>query len=63
VGWQELTGKHVCVSDELVEVVHVDAFRVVMQTVPRAGGASLRLVISPDEVIDFKLPEEQGRKE
>jgi hypothetical protein len=63
MGWQELIGKRVCVGNEHAEVIHVDAFRIVLQTVPGAGETARRLVVSPDEQLDFELPEEQGQKE
>jgi hypothetical protein len=62
MGWQELTGRRVRVSDELAQVVHVDAFRIVLQSMPRAGETPHRLVVSPDESLDFELPEEQGQE-
>ena len=52
MSWHELVGKNVRVGDEVAEVLHVDTFRVVLQTEPHDGEASRRLVVSPDEPLD-----------
>jgi len=60
MSWQELVGKSVRVGNEVAEVLHVDAFRVVLQTEPQEGRASRRLVVSPDEPLDVGLSDEQS---
>ena len=63
MSWQELTGKRVVVGDEIAEVVHVDSFRVVLETEGGEGVAPHRLVVSPDDPIELRLAGDDDRGE
>jgi len=61
MSWYELVGKKVRLDNEDAEVLHVDTFRVVLQTEPHEGRPSRRLVVSPDEPFDVRLSDEDQR--
>ncbi len=53
MSWHDLTGKRLRMGDEVGEVVHVDAFRVVLVTEGDDGEAH-RVVLSPDEPFEVE---------
>lgn len=55
MSWHDLRGKRLRVGDEVGEVVHVDAFRVVLLTEDR-DGKPRRVILSPDEPLDVEMP-------
>jgi hypothetical protein len=59
MSWHDLTGKRLRVGDEVGEVVHVDAFRVVLLT-EGDDGEPHRVILSPDEPFDVDAAADGG---
>ena len=60
MSWQQLAGRRVRVDGEIARVVHVDSFRVVLETEPQDGVSPRRVVVSQDDLIDVEALDESS---
>ena len=60
MSWQQLAGKRVRVDGEIARVVHVDSFRIILETEPKEGVSPHRIVISQDDLVCVEAFDEPG---
>ena len=60
MSWQQLAGKRVRVNGEIARVVHVDSFRVVLETEPRDGASPHRVVVPQDDLVEVETLDESS---
>ena len=58
MSWHQLAGRRVRVDGEIARVVHVDLFRVILETEPKDGASPHRVIVPQDELVDVESLDE-----
>jgi hypothetical protein len=58
MSWQDLTGRRVRVDGDVARVVHVDLFRVILETEPIDGSSPRRVVVPQDDWVKVDVLDE-----
>ncbi len=60
MSWLQLAGKRVRMDGEIARVVHVDSFRVILETETKEGVPPQRVVVSQDDLVGVEALDELG---
>ena len=60
MSWLQLAGKRVRMDGEIARVVHVDSFRVILETETKEGVSPQRVVVSQDDLVGVEALDELG---